>query len=182
MQLQTPTMQLQNLLPHKRNTTVCVNGHVYRIAQDLIVRDEDGNAVDVPQEDASKLLGNAEAWRAVGATPAPKLAREEAKAGFQVVLSDGTVVAPERHTEDATKPAMEVSAVVAAQDAFEAKKKGELPAPKDPPIPEAGGEWADPLPSYSMEWLQACAKAYKVKYKGKDKTALVQKIKDAMYE
>lgn len=175
-------MQLQNLLPHKKNTTVCVNGHVYAIAQDLIIRDPAGNAVDVPQEDAAKLLANAEAWRAVGATPAVKATREEAKAGLKLVLADGTQVAPEGRAEDATKPAMEVSAVVAAQDAFEAKKKGELPEPKDPPIPKAGEEWADPLPSYSLEWLQACAKAYKVKYKGKDKAALVEKIKDAMYE
>lgn len=64
---------------------------------------------------------------------------------------------------------------------------GEVPGQKeevvDPPIPDDdGGEWADPSPEYSMEWLKACAEAYEVSYRGKDKGKLCEKIKAAMYE
>lgn len=171
-------MQLQNLYPHKRGTGVCVNGHVYKIALDGIVRDEQGNPVDVPQVDAAKLLADPDAWRVLGAQPV-KANRAEAKAALKAVMSDGSTVPVASRAGDATKPAMEVSAVMAAQDAFEAKKQ----APKDPPIPKAGEDWADPSPDYSLGWLQACAKAYKIKVpKGKDKAALVEKIKAAMYE
>lgn len=173
-------MQLQNLLQHKRNTAVCVNGHVYKIAQDLVIRDDQGNPLDVPEADAAKLLGNKEAWRPLGAPP-PK--REEAKAQLKVILEDGSVVAPASRAEDVTKPAMEVSAAMAAQDAFEAKKQVDAPVSKDPPIPAKEEDWADPSEACSMEWLTACAKAYKIKLKSKDdKAAMVKKIKAAMYE
>ena len=173
-------MKLQNLLQHKKGTSVCVNGHVYKIGLDLVIRDEAGNALDVPQIDADKLLGNPEAWRPLNVATA-KPARAEAKAGLKVVLADGTQVVPAR-SEDVTKPAQEVSAVMAAQDAFEVKKMAEEPTPKDPPMPKKGEDWADPEVGYSLAWLQACATAYKIKTKGKDKAALVEKIKSAMYE
>ena len=175
-------MHLQNQLPHKKNTAVCVNGHIYKIAHDRVIRDDAGNPVDVPPDDAKELLANAEAWSVMGATPA-KPGHAEAKAGLKVLMPDGSAVTPPVRADDATRPAQEVSAVMAAQDAFEAKKQADAPAPKDPPIPKAGEDWADPLPEYSMAWLQACAKAYKVKIpKSKDKAALIEKIKAAMYE
>jgi len=171
-------MQLRNLHPHKKGTGVCVNGHVYKIALDGIVRDEQGNLVDVPQVDAAKLLADPDAWRELSAHPV-KAHRAEAKAAIKAVLADGSIVPLAPRAEDATKPAMDVSAVMAAQDAFEAKKQ----APKDPPIPKAGEDWADPSLDYSLGWLQACAKAYKVKVpKDKNKAALIEKIKAAMYE
>jgi len=173
-------MKLQNLLQHKKGTSICVNGHVYKIGLDLVIRDDAGNALDVPQIDADKLLANPEAWRPLNSVTA-KPARAEAKAGLKVVLADGTRVVPVR-AEDATKPAQEVSAVMAAQDAFEAKKMADEPTPKDPPMPKKGEDWADPEVAYSLAWLQACAMAYKIKTRGKDKATLVEKIKSAMYE
>jgi hypothetical protein len=49
-------MDLINVLVHKRNTTVTVNGHTYPIDGDGVVR-------GVQQPDATKLLQNTEAWR-----------------------------------------------------------------------------------------------------------------------
>lgn len=179
-------MQLQNLLSHKKNTSICVNGHIYKIAQDLVIRDDAGNVVDVPQLDAEALLGNKSAWRPVGA---PKPDRSALKGTMRLVTASGQLIAPreapvspEDRTADATKPAMEVSATIAAVDQFEAQKRGETPEPKEPPTPKGDEEWADPKESYSLTWLRACAKAYKVKYPGKDKALLVEKIKAAMYE
>jgi len=177
-------MKLQNLLQHKKGTSICVNGNVYKIGLDLVIQDEAGNALDVPQIDADKLLGNPEAWRPLNAATA-KPARAEAKAGLKVVLADGTQVVPASRVEDATRPAMEVSAVMAAQDAFEAKKMVDEPTPKDPPMPKKGEDWADPEVGYSLAWLQACAKAYKCaipRNKRENKAALVEKIKAAMYD
>jgi hypothetical protein len=176
-------MQLQNLLVHKKNTTLCVNGHIYRIADDLVIRDEKGNAVDVPQVDADRLLANKTAWRPVGA---PKPDRSAYKGTMKLVTATGQIIPPppppETRVADATKPAMEVSATIAAVDQFEAQKRGEVAEPKDPPTPKGDEEWDDPKESYSLTWLRACAKAYKVKYHGKDKALLVEKIKAAMYE
>ena len=160
-------MQLQNLLQHKKGTSVSVNGHVYKIGLDLVVRDASGNAQDVPQIDADKLLSNPEAWKPLNA-PTVKHERSGVKAGLKVVMSDGSVLAPVSLTEEPTKPvAVSVSEIV---------------TPKDPPIPKNGEEWADPSLDCSLAWLQACASAYKIKFKGKDKPTLVEKIKAAMYE
>ena len=162
-------MQLQNLLQHKKGTSISVNGHVYKIGLDLVIRDDAGNAVDVPQIDADKLLCNPDAWRPLHVATA-KHSRQEAKLGLKVVMSDGSQVAP---AAVAITPALPPQVAVAP----------EKDIPTDPPIPKAGEDWADPSDAYSLEWLQACAKAYKVKVpKGKDKAALVEKIKDAMYE
>lgn len=181
-------MQLQNLLTHKKNTAICVNGHIYKIAQDLVIRDDAGNAVDVPQSDAEALLGNKSAWRPVGAA---KPDRASMKGTMRLVTASGqlieppvTPVGPMDRVADATKPAMEVSATIAVVDQFEAKKRGEVSEHKyqDPPIPKGAEEWADPQEYYSLRWLRSCAKAYKVRYGGKDKSILVEKIKAAMFE
>jgi hypothetical protein len=165
-------MQLQNLLQHKKGTSISVNGHVYHIALDLIIRDAAGNAVDVPTIDADKLLKNPDAWRPLQATKAVP-ARATVKAGLKVILNDGTQVAPASEL-----PALPVARPVEAP-AVETKPQA------DPPIPKAGEDWADPQELYSLGWLQACAKAYKCnvpRNKSKDKAALVEKIKAAMYE
>jgi hypothetical protein len=178
-------MQLKNLLSYKKNTGVCVNGHVYQIAQDLVIRDEKGEAVDVPQADATKLLLNTDAWRQVGAAEVKK-DRAAAKAGLQVVLADGSVVPPAPKAE--THPTLAGEAPVSAQTVAEAPKAAgpvETKPQTDPPIPEKGEDWADPSTDYSLEWLQACAKAYKChipKNKSNDKALLVEKIDAAMYE
>jgi hypothetical protein len=194
-------MQIQSLLPHKKGTGVLVNGHTYMVAQDLVIRDAAGAAVDVPEADATKLLTNATAWAVFNPVKAPVAAKPRAeKPRMALIASTGDViplppVVPAQEAPvaqeippppaDSTRPDLAVSAVLAAQDAFEAKKLGELPdegTVADPPIPGPDDEWADPEATFSLSWLQACAKAYKIKYKGKDKTALIEKIKAAMYE
>lgn len=180
-------MLLQNLLQHMKGKGVLVNGHVYKISSDLVVRDDAGKPLDIPEADAQKLLGNPKAWAVYNPNAAPKIvARAVEVPRIQLVTSTGDVIPPPPKSTDQTKPDLGAGAVMAAQDAFEAKKQGDLPPPppvekKDPPIPKDGEEWADPSPEHSMEWLQACAKAYRIRYKGKDKSVLVEKIKAAMY-
>lgn len=73
---------------------------------------------------------------------------------------------------------------IADGDGGETKEEAnEEDASGDPPIPEGDdGEWADPLPEYSMDWLRACADAYDVKYaKNIGAEKLVEKIKKEMY-
>jgi hypothetical protein len=146
-------MDLRNLLPHKANTKVLVNGTVYDI-------DKDGIAKDVKDEDAKKMLQSAHWDLAKGVkpkaaksteatkplTPAPKDKKERGD-GIQLLDSSGDVVNV------------------------------------DPPIPEKeGDEWADPDERYSWDWLKACAEAYGVKYKGKSKSKMVEKIQAEMYD
>lgn len=174
-------MQLQSLLTHKKNTSVSVNGNIYKIAMDLVVRDEQGNPVDVPQTDAEKLLNNSKAWKVVG-NDTGKTNRVEAKAKLKVVMADGSVVAPKTQPEIVSQLATPIPEAKAAPIATEAPKPA-TGSIQDPPIPKKGEEWADPSVNYSLEWLQACASAYQVtKSKTKDKAALVKKIKAAMYD
>lgn len=56
-------MDLQNILEHKRNTKVFVNGRLYQIDGMGIVR-------DVRPEDSKKLLLNRNVWRLWDAPPA----------------------------------------------------------------------------------------------------------------
>jgi len=166
-------MQLQNLLQHKKGTSISVNGHVYKIGLDLVIRDDAGNALDVPTIDAEKLLKNPDAWRPLQAAKAVP-ARATVKAGLKVILEDGTQVAP---TAPVACPVPTASVTVTAP--------AESKPQEDPPIPAAGEDWSDPDEMYSLSWLQACAKAYKCnipRNKNKDKAALVEKIKTAMYE
>ena len=159
-------MRLQNLLSHKKNTAVLVNGTIYKIAHDHIIRDEQGNVLDVCEKDAKKLLANKLVWREL---------KEEAKE----VKKDEIKVTPK-----VEKIIPEIKPVVVVEKPIPEVKKPEV-APKvvngDPPIPKGKEEWADPSDKFSMEWLQKCAKAYGIVYTGKNKLMLVQKIKKAMY-
>jgi hypothetical protein len=162
-------MQLQNLLQHKKDSQILVNGHIYKIAHDLVIRDDAGNAVDVPKEDAERLLANRDAWRPVGV---PKTPREVQKGTMKLITATGDLI-------EAPKPVeVEKPAVVAPVTAPIVETKPQ----EDPPIPGKGEDWADPDAMYSMKWLLACAKAYKIKKPGKDKAVLVEQIKAAMYE
>ena len=183
-------MELQNLLFHKKNTAVSVNGHIYKIAQDLIIRDDAGNAVDVPQTDADVLLANKTAWKVANA---PKATRDAHKGTIKLITDTGKVIERETTSIPVTKPPEHVAKVGMAGHAIPPDPKAvkaavEPPIPvtkpqEDPPIPSAPNEeWADPSEQFSIEWLRLCAKAYKVKYRKDDKATLVTKIKAAMYE
>lgn len=52
----------------------------------------------------------------------------------------------------------------------------------DPPIPTEGREWADPKPTYSLQWLRACARAYEIKFGPRSSAeTLCERITAAMY-
>lgn len=81
-------MDLQNTLPHKRNTAVNVDGTEYKI-------DEQGVCRGVSDVHAQLMLQNKEAWR-------PFIVRKPAAPGepradrprLQPILADGTVLTP----------------------------------------------------------------------------------------
>ena len=154
-------MFLKALLLHKKNTGVLVNGHTYHVASDLVIRYPNGQAVDVPEADAQKLLKNTAAWAVYDPTAVQPVAvlKSKERPRISLISESGEVIPP-------LPTVSEASTVTVA----------------DPPIPATlAEEWADPDVSYSLEWLQACAQAYNIKYRGKDKAALVEKIKTAMY-
>ena len=165
-------MFLQSLLQHKKKTAVLVNGHTYWVGEDLVVRDQtSGEPNDVPEIDATKLLSNYMAWckwQANGSATKPAAKIEKHR--IQLVTATGEVlpppsipVVPPLATKSEASPVVVPSPIV------------------DPPIPAKGEDWADPKEEFSLEWLRACAKAYQVKDKTKDKKVLVQKLMKAMY-
>ena len=178
-------MFLTSLLQHKKHTSVLVNGHTYPVGEDLVVRDlTSGQPIDVPEIDATKLLKNYTAWakwptNVSGAKPVAKIEKPR----IQLVTSTGEVLPNPSPSIPETPKSVELpnkaaSPVEVAKPVSEAKKV----EPKDPPIPAKGEDWADPREEYSLEWLTACAKAYKLKGKlGKDKASLVAKLLKAMY-
>ena len=166
-------MDLINLLPHKRNTAVTVNGTTYQI-------DRDGLARGIKKEDAAKLLQNVEAWREYTGK-APTKSERPAGARIGLIGNDGSQIPP----PDATNPAQDVSANLAAQDQFEAKKKGEAnPPPSEAEkyvVPE-DGNWPDPADDMPIEYLRQMAEAYEVKHSAKtSKKDLIKKITAEMY-
>jgi len=161
-------MFLQNLIYEKKNTRVMVNGNIYCIAHDRVIRDEAGNPVDVPEIDAKKLLVNKGTWSLMGTA---KPVKPTEKPTVKLITATGAVIDPKKVEVPQETPKTAPLATVKATEAI-----------VDPIIPKKGDEWADPDVKFSMDWLQACAKAYGVKYKGKDKAVLVEKIKTEMYD
>lgn len=178
-------MLIQSLLQHKKNTGVFVNGHTYHVASDLVIRHPNGVPVDVPAADAQKLLANATAWAPwnPNAKPAPKPVAEKPR--ISLISNTGEVIPPPPVAAEPKAPAPQVetapAAPVAVVEPPPAPASVVVPEVQDPPIPGKGEEWADPEVKFSLDWLQACAKAYKIKSKSKDKSVLVEKIKAAMY-
>jgi hypothetical protein len=86
-------MKVRNILPHKANTKVLVNGTVYDI-------DGDGHA-EVSDEDGKKLLGS-KAWEDPSA---PKSSKDRSKAGKSVLLdASGDPVAGQKALEPDPEP------------------------------------------------------------------------------
>ena len=172
-------MFLTSLLQHKKHTSVLVNGHTYPVGEDLVVRDlTSGQPIDVPEIDATKLLSNYTAWAKWPSATTKPVAKVE-KPRIQLVTSTGEVLPPPLNPKPETPQKVVVPPVEVAKTVAKVEEKVE---PKDPPIPAKGDEWADPKEEYSLDWLHACAKAYKVKTKPcKDKAALVAKLLKAMY-
>jgi len=148
-------MRLQNTLAHAAGSKVMVNGTIYEI-------DKDGFADIADEANAKKLLGAAY-WRVAGATAAPAakpVVRAEVKP-MKLLSAEGKPI------ELAPPPAPPVV----------------VDPTVDPPIPPKGATWADPLPTYSMDWLTRCAKAYKVKLPKKvTRQQLCELILEQMYD
>lgn len=165
-------MDLINLLPHKKNTTVTVDGTTYKI-------DGDGICRGVKDPDAAKLLRNIDAWRAHDGKPVtPKSAG--VPGGIGLIGVDGAV----HHKKgDETKPDLDAP-LRAAQDQFEAKKRGEVAEPTEPQWKEPTGdeEWPDPTDEMPVDYLRKMAEAYEVKHTAKtSKRDLIKKIMAEMY-
>ena len=167
-------MLLQNRLQHMKGKAVLVNGSLYHIGQDLVICDDQGKHQDVPDADSKKLLANRESWLPFDPNKASKaLPVASERPRIQLVTTAGDVIPPPPVISPVPQP-------VAATEVT--PKPVVVPETiQDPPIPKKGEDWADPKLGYSMAWLHACAKAYKIPYKGKTKAALIEKIKTAMY-
>lgn len=171
-------MFLQNLLPTKKNSGVLVNGTVYKIAEDCVIRDsETGEPVDVPEEDSNKLLQNLQAWREWDGKS--KLL-SETRAKYRVGPSGNRVL--DTRDEEAKKE--EVVEEPPKEEAPKEVVKEEAQDGGDPPIPTSEDEeWSDPKEEYSIDWIKACADAYDIEYKGNiSKKKLIKRIKATMYE
>jgi len=175
-------MDLQNLLPHKRGTRVLVDGTVYEI-------DKEGVCRDVPEDAATKLLQNVDAWEKYDPKAAEakvKARTEAAKArGAKVKLLDAAgqpvnIDEPTKEVETAeadAKVADDQAAVEQAVEAAEQAKQTEWE------VPDEDGEWPDPVPEMPMEYLKQMADAYEVSYAANiGAKTLIERIKDAMYE
>lgn len=180
-------MKIQSLLPHKKGTGVQVNGHVYKVGDDLVLRDATGQVADVPKEDGDRLLRNILAWCVAGETPT-KAARAAGGVVQRMSLITGTgelvaTLLPELAPEFPVAAPLPVPAALAANP-----PQVEKPVPaegpvKDPPIPTSTDEeWADPDPRYSLGWLRACASAYKLNVRNnKNREWIAEQIQKAMY-
>lgn len=157
-------MDLENLLPHKRNTSVLVNGTKYDIGGDGVVR-------NVSEKDAEKMLQNEEVWKPFDskrreAQDARRKATAE-KTRMALVTTSGKKITKEE--PKATKP--------------KEGEGGEGEPGSDPPVPAEGEEWPDPTEEMSVEYLKLMADAYEVTYaKNIGKATLIERIKAAMYE
>ena len=174
-------MFLRNLLPHKKGTRILMDGIVYLINQEAVLCDEKGVPYDLSEAGASRFLKNKDAWTVNGA-PTPRIEHKAPKGAIKLITSTGEILPPPETPK--TVPGAKLAQPKSVLN-------GSIPPPpddskqvefKDPPIPKKGEDWADPSLSCSLEWLQACAKAYKVKSKGKSKEKILVALKAAMYE
>lgn len=178
-------MDLVNLHRHMLGRSVLVNGTLYQIDQEGIVR-------GVPEADAAKLLQN-KAWMEFDPEAAAKreerrqALREEFKGqsgGIQLVTKQGELVDPKAINEaQAKKEAQE------ALNDFPTMKSEEPAAPppqEAEPVKEASpaaDEWPDPDMSMTKAYLQDMANAYGLSFApGTKKQDLVNMIMTAMYD
>ena len=147
-------MDLVNLLLHRRNSTVTVNGTVYKI-------DADGGCRGVADADAAKMLGNREAWRRWDGKPLQDRPAVQAVAKIGLITQDGEVVTPQ---PTVTPASIAETATIEWQE------------------PAEGADWPDPVEAMPIEYLRRMADAYDVKHGTKtSKKTLIEKILVEMY-
>lgn len=164
-------MDLINLLPQRKNTVVTVNGSNYKI-------DGDGICHGVKDPDAAKMLRNTEAWRQWDGKTTTGSKGPTAAGKIGLIGSTGEVI----HKQDTTKPDA-TAPLRAAQDQFEAKKRGEA-APEEPEyrVPRDGEDWPDPVDAMPIDYIRQMADAYEVKHNARtSKKDLIKKIMVEMY-
>lgn len=154
-------MDLINLLPHKKNTTVTVNVTTYKI-------DAEGICRGVADADAAKMLRNVEAWRVYTGAKSEAPRSAGAKGGIGLVSVDGTV---HHKTAPAPAPAPKVESKPATPAAEVAWRE-----------PREGEDWPDPTDEMPVDYLRKMAEAYEVKHSAKtSKRDLIKKILAEMY-
>lgn len=191
---------LLNLLEHKKNTRILVNGTIYAIGPDCILK-------DVSEEDAKLLLQNDRVWRKYDPKKAAELRAEmkaAAKGRMQLVGDNGPIPRDDKPGEP-MDPNVEVyrrpdpatskkvpenppqETLETSEPEPEPEPDGEPPQQADPePLAEveaAAGEWPDPDESMDIGYLREMAEAYEVTFNSRTpKKTLVKRISAAMYE
>lgn len=194
---------LLNLLEHKKNTKVLVNGTVYDIGPDGVAR-------NVAEPDAAKLLQNLRVWKIYDPKKAKALkakAKKEARGKMQLLGSDGPIGLPDK-PGDPMDPSLDVykrpdptpttaapekpSETAEPKEEVEAEpedESGESPQPESTPEPAQTADssldnaWPDPNEDMDIEYLREMAAAYEVVHnKRTPKKTLVSRIHAAMYE
>jgi len=182
---------LLNVLEHKKNTRVMVDGTVYSIGADGVVK-------DVADAHAAKLLLNARVWKEYN----PKQAVAENRGRMKLLDASGDPVeveakptapapAPKDPVVKDDKPGEPMDPVLETYSRS-ASAEGPPPIPESveaepeaeaAPEAEEETEWPDPDESMPMDYLRKMAEAYDVKFTIKlGKKSLVKKINAAMYE
>lgn len=173
---------LRNVLEHKKNTEVNVDGTIYKI-------DKDGLCEGLSDVDAEALLQNPEAWHTYPRNsmrpepPPPE--KKPPSGGMKLVLDDGSVVDPAKEfakkeetppetAEEAEQEATEEVVTKSIKEASEESSGDEEP--------QEEGEWPEPSEDMDLTYLRQMADAYEVKYTGRTgKKKLVTDITAAMY-
>lgn len=180
-------VKLINLLEHKKNTRILVNGTVYMIGPDGIV--EVGK-----DEDAKKLLQNDRVWRKYNPKQAAALraqAKAAAKGRMQLIGADGPIPKDDRPGDPmdpnlATYKRPNPNPKDKASDPVQTKEEADPDdgvSGEDPEGSEAESDWPDPDESMDVEYLREMAAAYEVKFNARtSKKTLVTRISEAMYE
>jgi len=150
-------MDLQNVLPHKRNTKVLVDGTVYDL-------DEQGVVRGMKKEHAEKLLQNRQVWRIF--TERKPVEGKKSKKAAEAQKAPEKVESPSEAPEVSEEP---LEALTDDSGDSEGDSGSE-------------DEWPDPEDSMPIEYLREMAEAYEVKFTERTSAAtLVKRIKKAMY-
>lgn len=189
---------LLNLLEHKKNTRVSVNGTMYEIGPDGVVK-------GVKDEDAAKLLQNERVWKKYDPKRASAL-RAQAKAAHKGKMKlldvNGNPVGdlppdkpgptmdpneevyqrPDPQTPEGPPPVPE-SVEAPEEEAVEEEPEEEADDAEEEEAEAADGEWPDPEESMDIDYLREMAEAYEVSFTPRTaKKTLVKRISAAMYE
>lgn len=187
-------MDLLNLLEHKKNTRILLNGTVYTIGPDGVLK-------DVKDEDAKLLLQNERVWREYDPKRAAALraeAKRAAKGRMQLIGAEGLIpkddkpgdpMDPNFAVYDRPDPKVQKSEdPPKVPESVQTKEEAE---PEEEEVSgeevqgeaEADAEWPDPDEDMDIEYLRKMAEAYEVTFNARtSKKTLVKRIGSAMYE